>query len=140
MPDLDPAIWNLATARKLRRSWTCKQHGYGQPAELQGCACPTRTHALERARPATSAARGVGSSRVVAHVEELLAAGMTRTDIAVAAGLDRTTVGRLLRPDVPQLPVFGRHRWDGDGALTAAIWPNHHSRQPILRSLTAYDH
>ena len=25
-------------------------------------------------------------------------------------------------------------------ALTAAIWHNHHSRQPILRSLTAYDH
>jgi hypothetical protein len=25
-------------------------------------------------------------------------------------------------------------------ALTAAIWHNHHSRQPVLRSLTAYDH
>jgi hypothetical protein len=25
-------------------------------------------------------------------------------------------------------------------ALTAAIWHNHHTRQPVLRSLTAYDH
>jgi hypothetical protein len=25
-------------------------------------------------------------------------------------------------------------------ALTAAIWHNHHNRQPVLRSLTAYDH
>jgi hypothetical protein len=25
-------------------------------------------------------------------------------------------------------------------ALTAAIWHNHHSRQPVLRSLVAYDH
>jgi Transposase DDE domain len=25
-------------------------------------------------------------------------------------------------------------------ALTAAIWHNHHSQQPVLRSLTAYDH
>jgi hypothetical protein len=25
-------------------------------------------------------------------------------------------------------------------ALTAAIWHNHHSRRPVLRSLTAYDH
>jgi len=25
-------------------------------------------------------------------------------------------------------------------ALTAAIWHNHHARQPVLRSLTAYDH
>jgi hypothetical protein len=25
-------------------------------------------------------------------------------------------------------------------ALTAAIWHNHHAGQPILRSLTAYDH
>ena len=25
-------------------------------------------------------------------------------------------------------------------ALTAAIWHNHHSGQPVLRSLTAYDH
>ena len=25
-------------------------------------------------------------------------------------------------------------------ALTAAIWHNHHSHQPVLRSLTAYDH
>jgi hypothetical protein len=25
-------------------------------------------------------------------------------------------------------------------ALTEAIWHNHHSREPVLRSLTAYDH
>jgi hypothetical protein len=25
-------------------------------------------------------------------------------------------------------------------ALTAAIWHNHHTGQPVLRSLTAYDH
>jgi hypothetical protein len=25
-------------------------------------------------------------------------------------------------------------------ALTAAIWHNHHSDQPVLRPLTAYDH
>ncbi len=25
-------------------------------------------------------------------------------------------------------------------ALTAAIWHNHHTGQPIMRSLTAYDH
>jgi hypothetical protein len=25
-------------------------------------------------------------------------------------------------------------------ALTAAIWHNHHNNQPVLRSLTAYDH
>jgi len=25
-------------------------------------------------------------------------------------------------------------------ALTAAIWHNHHTGQPILRALTAYDH
>ena len=25
-------------------------------------------------------------------------------------------------------------------AITAAIWHNHHSHQPVLRSLTAYDH
>jgi hypothetical protein len=25
-------------------------------------------------------------------------------------------------------------------ALTAAVWHNHHTRQPVLRSLTAYDH
>jgi len=25
-------------------------------------------------------------------------------------------------------------------ALTAAIWHNHHNQQPVLRSLTAYDH
>ena len=25
-------------------------------------------------------------------------------------------------------------------ALTAAIWHNHHTSQPVLRSLTAYDH
>jgi hypothetical protein len=27
-----------------------------------------------------------------------------------------------------------------DLALTAAIWHNDHKRQPVLRSLTAYDH
>jgi hypothetical protein len=25
-------------------------------------------------------------------------------------------------------------------ALTTAIWHNHHAGQPVLRSLTAYDH
>lgn len=25
-------------------------------------------------------------------------------------------------------------------ALTAAVWHNHHTGQPVLRSLTAYDH
>jgi hypothetical protein len=25
-------------------------------------------------------------------------------------------------------------------ALTAAIWHNHHTGQPVMRSLTAYDH
>ncbi len=25
-------------------------------------------------------------------------------------------------------------------AVTAAIWHNHHAGQPVLRSLTAYDH
>ena len=37
---------------------------------------------------------------VADHVRRLLAGGMSRSEIAVAARFDRTTVGRVLRPDV----------------------------------------
>ena len=40
---------------------------------------------------------------VRAHVVELLAGGMTRSALALAAGVDATTVTRLLRPDVRQV-------------------------------------
>ena len=72
------------------------QQGQGEP----GCGGDICLADTLRQRARLHRHRGVGVDRVRRHVEHLLAAGMTRTDIAVAANLDRTTVGRLLRPDV----------------------------------------
>jgi hypothetical protein len=113
----DPAVVNTAAMRWNARGgyWEAPQHGAGSGEQLARCTCWACHHELARRRSAGERARWreehpgvpfpsplrtseVGPVRE--HLAGLLAAGMTRTEVAVAAGVDRSTINRLLRPDV----------------------------------------
>jgi hypothetical protein len=117
--DLDPAEFNVATAswRGDQRRWVACRHGVGSFDMVDACGCDVcatraatmrapRHPAVTRRPPAPPAEpRTVDVAPVREHVEQLLAAGMSRKSIAVAAGIDRTTVNRLLRADVTRVHV-----------------------------------
>ena len=117
---LDPSEFNLASAWwgppnvHFPSGWRAFHHGAGVTAEhLAGC-CPLCDERLEQLRPrpvgsqlptavppAPEPPRTVDVGPVRAHVRELLATGVSREAIAVTAGIDATTIGRVLLVDVP---------------------------------------
>ena len=116
-PDLDGEYYNLAAARwnELHQCWQAPYHGMGSMEALELCGCAkcldeltTRRRLVERERwrqehpgerwSARACTVEVGPVRE--HLRALLDAGMSRTEVAVAAGVDRTTLSRVLRADV----------------------------------------
>jgi hypothetical protein len=112
---LDASVYNLASAwwgvpnEHFLTGWRAFFHGAGTPTALEACGCPLCHERLELTgprpaplppEPSPEPPRSVDVEPVRAHVRELLAAGVTRETIAVAAGIDSTTIGRLLRADV----------------------------------------
>ncbi len=109
--DLDSAEYNLTSAwwgppnEHFPSGWRALRHGCGPIADMRACACPVCWERAERIDhrpgpppPPESEPKRVETGPVRDHVLELLAAGMSRDEIAIAAGIDRSTVCRLLKP------------------------------------------
>jgi len=114
--DLDPAVFNLATAFYDARQgcWRAPKHGVGLADVLSACGCPVCVAVLDRraagaerppAPPVRRPSPFVAVDDTRARVQALIGAGWSRTAIAVAAGLDQATVDRVLRPDVQRIRV-----------------------------------
>jgi hypothetical protein len=120
--EFDPGVVNTAAMRwnPHGRCWQAPRHGGGASEQLARCSCWECRAELGRRRLANQRARWrdehpgrpfpgprqtVEVDTVREHLAVLFAAGMTRLDVAVAAGVDRSTLGRLLRPDVRRVHV-----------------------------------
>lgn len=121
--DLDSAEFNLCSAfwappnEYFPSGWRAMKHGVPVNREhLLACGCPLCMEGYEKlvrwaappVRPPepepVEPPRKVDVGPVRAHVLELLDT-MSRGEVAVAAGVDVTTIARLLRPDVRQVTV-----------------------------------
>lgn len=132
--DLDPEVYNLHSAwydRTLQR-WKATKHGVivvsrsGDPVELLlacGCEpCAARADDWTERRERQSAARAaraevvdppparVDADEVRAHLEDLIEGGMSSGQIAVAAGVDYSTVRRVLKPWASQVAATTARR------------------------------
>jgi hypothetical protein len=96
-------------------------------AELEG---RLADHGIELIRPATKRERARRGARELRPIRQII------------ESINATLKGQL------SLERHGGHSPQGVAtrviqrllALTAAVWHNHHTGQPVLRSLTAYDH
>lgn len=117
--DLDGSVYNLRSAwwgppnEYFPSGWRATKHGCGLTETMRRCGCPIcfeRAEVLERRHvppppPPEPEPKRLEVAPVAEHVRRLLAGGMSRTQLAVAAGIDRTTITRLLREDVCRVSV-----------------------------------
>lgn len=127
--DLDPFEFNLHTAWwgppnefSSPNGWRASHHGVGGDEKaLRRCGCGPCMEmaeywrqsfeqaarygpaALARRPPAEPVERTVPVGPVMKHLRQLAASGMSHTEIARAAGLDRSTLYRCRRADVKRV-------------------------------------
>ncbi len=115
---LDPAIYIVAVAfvRPVTGEWAAPKHGcaVGDVAAMDRCGCAACVAGAARVRswrgrPAPRPAepepepKRTDAGPVRQHLLELLDAGISRDEIATAAGIDRSTVVRSLKPYVAKV-------------------------------------
>ena len=117
--DLDPEVFNVAAAfvHPVTDRWMAPHHGVGQRSTLKACGCAVCMDAYEgwvaaereagpvrRPPPEPAPPRTVEIGPVRLLVVGLLDQ-MSRHELAAAAGIDATTISRLLRADVRRVSV-----------------------------------